>query len=613
MSLTYLHNNPILRAARRKQQGLTIKQLLLVVLLVWSLPLGGLLHAPVSPLLDQVLVVLKHIILIGMMTLPLVLSTLYLLLMRREVDGQQLLLIKNSPMSHGRIVAGYIMKVLYQSRGILAVSFAIVPILHIPTASFPYPPRLWEFPLTILWLVGTVQLATVFVVSTVVWFGRSGYYLVAATLLLIVFFWVLHLTTLGSNPLYEMFQYDYSLRVLTSPRALSRPLAFIIFCVSPLLLSAVLLLPQYQVYNLSMRASQLGAVGLTLVLITTLSLDFYHTSRIVDSREQLRPRLAYFSDISDLYPRLHETGWLHDGTLKDAQIGLRQSDIDLRFADLRRANLYGAALAGADMRYADLRGSSFGGADLSAVDLSFASLGSISLTNADLQGARLRYVGIEDADLRDVDFRRAQLVNVSFTNVRIFRSTFAGASLSRVDFRGVDLYNTDFNRATLDDMRFDESTTLPDRNPWSSDVELRRFTESGYPDFWAGFIAREQLPLSQLDDLDLENASLAAVEFQGANLHGSYMAGAAFQGSDLRNADFSESVLVEAQLSFTNLLFADFSNSDLSYANLTNSQVTCSELATASRLAGAILPDGTHLPDDETWPEAFADWCGPTQ
>ena len=88
--------------------------------------------------------------------------------------------------------------------------------------------------------------------------------------------------------------------------------------------------------------------------------------------------------------------WLNDkkgGSCADL------SGADLRYANLRRANLSGADLSGADLRYANLSGANLSGADLSDADLRYANLSGADLRRADLSGA----------DLSGADLRRADL------------------------------------------------------------------------------------------------------------------------------------------------------------------------------------------------------------
>ena len=94
-------------------------------------------------------------------------------------------------------------------------------------------------------------------------------------------------------------------------------------------------------------------------------------------------------------------------------------DADLRYADLRGANLHGACLYDADLRdaylgYADLSDAYLGGANLHGAylgyaDLSDAYLSDAYLRGADLSGANLSGADLSGADLSDADLRDAYL------------------------------------------------------------------------------------------------------------------------------------------------------------------------------------------------------------
>ena len=87
-------------------------------------------------------------------------------------------------------------------------------------------------------------------------------------------------------------------------------------------------------------------------------------------------------------------------------VNLRRADLrraDLRWADLREANLSGADLRGANLGGADLRGANLGGANLRG-----ANLGGANLRWADLRGADLRWANLHRADLRWADLSEAQ-------------------------------------------------------------------------------------------------------------------------------------------------------------------------------------------------------------
>jgi hypothetical protein len=82
---------------------------------------------------------------------------------------------------------------------------------------------------------------------------------------------------------------------------------------------------------------------------------------------------------------------------------------DLRFADLRSANLGSADLRSANLGFADLRFADLGSANLGSANLRSADLGSADLRSANLGSADLRSANLGSANLRFADLRFANL------------------------------------------------------------------------------------------------------------------------------------------------------------------------------------------------------------
>ncbi|EBR7937173.1 pentapeptide repeat-containing protein [Salmonella enterica subsp. enterica serovar Ibadan] len=108
-------------------------------------------------------------------------------------------------------------------------------------------------------------------------------------------------------------------------------------------------------------------------------------------------------------------------------------------ADLRGANLRGANLYGADLRGANLCGADLYGANLCGADLRGANLRGANLRGADLRGANLRGANLYGADLRGADLRGANL---------------RGANLYGADLRGANLRGANLYGADLPDLTF---------------------------------------------------------------------------------------------------------------------------------------------------------------
>ena len=109
-------------------------------------------------------------------------------------------------------------------------------------------------------------------------------------------------------------------------------------------------------------------------------------------------------------------------------------DADLRYADLRGANLHGACLYDADLRDAylggaNLRDAYLGGANLHGADLGHADLSDANLSDADLSHANLGYANLSDADLSDADLSYADLSHANLSDANHVQLSIAKTSI----------------------------------------------------------------------------------------------------------------------------------------------------------------------------------------
>jgi uncharacterized protein YjbI with pentapeptide repeats len=104
------------------------------------------------------------------------------------------------------------------------------------------------------------------------------------------------------------------------------------------------------------------------------------------------------------------------------------------------------------------------------------------------------------------------------------------------------------------------------------------------------------LPEANMPKVDLQGAYLSEANLQGAdlgeaNLYGAYLAEANLQRAKLIGANLNGAALFGANLQEANLYAAHLSGADL-----TKAKVTPEQLAQASFLKDAILPDGSRYP-----------------
>jgi len=100
---------------------------------------------------------------------------------------------------------------------------------------------------------------------------------------------------------------------------------------------------------------------------------------------------------------------------------------------------------------------------------------------------------------------------------------------------------------------------------------------------------------------------LSAINFQGANFTLAKLNSAKLQGADLRGtnfkyADLSGADLSGADLDGANLDGANLQSATLERTNLRNTNITQEQLEYCSTVAGATMPDGSKVPDDQEFP-----------
>jgi hypothetical protein len=72
----------------------------------------------------------------------------------------------------------------------------------------------------------------------------------------------------------------------------------------------------------------------------------------------------------------------------------------------------------------------------------------------------------------------------SLNDASLFAANLEFAELWRADLRGADLSDANLKRAYLEEALFNRKTRLPDKNYWTPETDLTRFTNPEHPDFW---------------------------------------------------------------------------------------------------------------------------------
>lgn len=106
---------------------------------------------------------------------------------------------------------------------------------------------------------------------------------------------------------------------------------------------------------------------------------------------------------------------------------------------------------------------------------------------------------------------------------------------------------------------------------------------------YRAFLNRANLQGANLDKIDLEAAHL-----DKANLRGAHLGHANLEHADLRETSLQAAHLIKANLRSARLQDADLQGADLEGADLQDAEVHDGQLIKASRLRGAIMPDGSR-------------------
>jgi uncharacterized protein YjbI with pentapeptide repeats len=130
--------------------------------------------------------------------------------------------------------------------------------------------------------------------------------------------------------------------------------------------------------------------------------------------------------------------------------------VDLRLAQLPRANLTGADFDHANLFQANLAAANLIGADLMDADLHGANLAGATLTSAKLDRANLIEADLSGANLTGADLSGANLAGANLTEAKLCDANLFRVSLLGADLRGADLKGARCLRTSFDDVDLSE-------------------------------------------------------------------------------------------------------------------------------------------------------------
>ena len=134
--------------------------------------------------------------------------------------------------------------------------------------------------------------------------------------------------------------------------------------------------------------------------------------------------------------------------------------MDLRGAQLLRADLIGADLSGAGLDHAQLAGAKLGNADLSGALLTHADLAGADLTSSDLRNADLTHARLEGACLAGADLRGANIEGVIGEPTSIAGAVIDQAMCVRSKLPDGDIISLWTGGAIIDDLEHFDSLMI---------------------------------------------------------------------------------------------------------------------------------------------------------
>jgi len=229
---------------------------------------------------------------------------------------------------------------------------------------------------------------------------------------------------------------------------------------------------------------------------------------------------------------------------------------------------YRLDLRGANLRKADLSEGHFQGADLASAHLEGANL-----EGAHLEGALMWDAHLEGAILWDAHLEGAVLIGANLEGANLQDANLEGAVLRGAHLQGADLIGAHLEGADLEDAHLEGADLIG-----------------------------AHLEGADLEDAHLECAALYKAHLEGADLGGAHLEGATLWGANLDGADLRGAHLEGARLYNAHLEGADLPLAHLEGADITDTDVTQDQLDAASGDAKTLIPDHLTRP---------AHWTGP--
>ncbi|MCY3946895.1 MAG: pentapeptide repeat-containing protein [Anaerolineaceae bacterium] len=248
-------------------------------------------------------------------------------------------------------------------------------------------------------------------------------------------------------------------------------------------------------YTLNVYTGFLG------VMATVLLLDAWYQHR-ENMRDRMQQQLQLLQEVNspnnstaiDAIHKMDQMGWLNgaNGLLTGQTFAdVNWENADLTFANLENLGLASSRLAGANLTSANLNGVKMIRVNLEQANLTFASMENSRLTSVSFSRSDLIGTSLIDAKLREANFANAKCWGVRFQNADLANANFRGANLDGAKLENAILAGADLEGASLKMAElagaclhtanlkhtvFDENTTLPNGEKWTTETDMTRFT-----------------------------------------------------------------------------------------------------------------------------------------
>jgi uncharacterized protein YjbI with pentapeptide repeats len=218
-------------------------------------------------------------------------------------------------------------------------------------------------------------------------------------------------------------------------------------------------------------------------------------------------------------------------------------------------------LSGVDLSNIHLNGANLSGVDLSEANLSYSNLSASFLDNANFSEAILTQANLSYSEIREANLNRANLSEAILTQANLAGANLSGANLSEAILTQANLAGANLSGANLSRANLSRASL--------TDVDI-----SG--------ANRNDIYLTELSDYGLE---LSGTNFTGANLSNVVLDNANIKYANLSGFDLNEANLTDADLSYS-----DLCETNLSGAKLIRTQALRTNF-TAANFTGACLED----------------------